>query len=407
MIVGVAFEGQLVQYELAPHQLHGHWTGPLPSASDSLRNQVRNALERPHEYPPLSSSVVPGDRVVIPTDPWIPNLSEVLDVLCSVLLGAGVEASDITILWTKPNPVHPPAIPDGVKAETHGPGDRERSAYLATTTTGRRVYLDRLATDADVVIPVGALSYAGGEYRGPWSEVFPGLSDLRPREAEVPPKRTAPQLDPATGLEEAAEVGWLLGSHFQVGLVVGADGVANVIAGQQDEVRRRGVEAIAAQWSVQVEEPVDLVIAGIGVRWKPATLDDLATALETATRLVRVGGKIVLLAKLMDVQPGQALRRIAELDDPRQGLTALRGLKREPDYPVARRLVKALAHADIYLYSELEPEFVESLGLIPLDDPSDARRLVERCGSCIMISPAERMRVEQAERAASSPEGSP
>ncbi len=60
----------------------------------------------------------------------------------------------------------------------HDPDDRAQIAYLASTKEGRRVYLNRLLTDADVVVPVGRLGYdpiLG--FRGPWSLLFPGLSD--------------------------------------------------------------------------------------------------------------------------------------------------------------------------------------------------------------------------------------
>lgn len=409
MIVGVAYEGEIAQFELEPRQLLGEWSGPRPDTSASLRGQVRAALASPLGYPPLAKAVVPGDRVVVPTDPSIPCVAEALAALCEVLQESGVEARDITVLSTS-GPEPRPDLPPGVRFEVHDPDDRERIAYLATSSTGHRIYLNRLATDADVVVPVGMLAYeGGGQYRGPWSEVFPGLADLRTRQEFAQDDaawRAQPQTDSGAGALDAAEVGWLLGSHFQVGLIPGAATVAGVVAGHQDEVRRQGVEILDASWVVRPEAQADLVVVGIGVTWKPTTLDDLAAGLETATQLVRVGGKVVVLANLAEVEPGPALRKLAELDDPRQGLQELRAWKRKADYPLARRFVKALGRADIYLSSRLEPAFVEAVGMVPLDDPSDARRLVQRCASCIAVSPAERMRVEILERR-DSPELAP
>ena len=70
------------------------------------------------------------------------------------------------------------ALPEGVALAIHNPADRKQLAYLASTSEGRRVYLNRLLTDADVVVPVGRLGYdAVLGYRGPWGLIFPGLSD--------------------------------------------------------------------------------------------------------------------------------------------------------------------------------------------------------------------------------------
>jgi hypothetical protein len=393
MIIGVAYGGETAQFALDPGKLLAHWSGPPRDGATTVGSQTRAALEAPLGFPPLARSVVPGDRVVIPTDPSLPDASEVLGALCEILLASGVEAQDITVLATGTTPPHGPwHLPPGVRIEAHDPEDPSGLAYLATTSSGRRIYVDRRATDADVVVPVGVLGYGSRErYHGPWSEVFPGLADSRTR--GEPGRPSAPRGEPPAGLGESAEVSWLLGSQFHVGLAVGLSGVVGVIAGHQDEVLRRGAEAIDASWSVRAETPAELVVAGIGVPWKPTTLEDLAAGLGTAARLARVNGKVLALTDLAEIGPARTLRRLAELDDPRQGLGALRGLHRERDYPAAQRIVSALARADLYLCSRLEPELVEAIGMIPLDHPQEARRLLELCDSCLAIHPAERMRV--------------
>ena len=82
------------------------------------------------------------------------------------------------------------------------PGIAAGLAYLAATKEGRRIYLNRLLTDADVVIPVGRLGYdpiLG--HRGPWSVLFPELSDRATIEAHRgqlrgPDSEAAPALGP-------------------------------------------------------------------------------------------------------------------------------------------------------------------------------------------------------------------
>ncbi len=398
MLVGVDYEDQCVQYELDDNRLVGRWTGPASDPKSLVRDHLREALEHPRGYPPLRQVVVPGDRVVIPLDPFTPNLTEILATLCEVLQDAGVAADAITVLATDSPTSQQLALPVGVALEVHDPSDRSRIAYLASTSSGRRIYLDRLATDADVVVPVGTLSYGPGPlgYRGPWSEVFPGLSDDKTRrEIQTPGDLNGQSLEKnrSVAMAEAAEVNWLLGSLFQIGVEVGVSGTTGIIAGHEDMVRKCGVEAVDASWTVHLDEPADLAVAGIGVPWKPTTLDDLAAGLETAARLTRLGGKVVVLSQV-SATPGRAIQRLAQVDDPRLGPQALRGLEHEEDYRVALQLATALGRADIYLFSALERDLVEGLGMIPLDNPKDARRLLETCASCVVLSPADWMRAE-------------
>src|SRR5690606_33190636 len=105
--------------------------------------------------------------------------------------------------------------------------------YLASTKAGRRIYLNRALTEADVVVPVGALGFDPVlGYRGPWSTLFPGLSNAETQQAER--RSAAGSGRRGSVLEESAEVSWLLGSLFHVGVLpgVGGSGAAGVIAGE-------------------------------------------------------------------------------------------------------------------------------------------------------------------------------
>jgi hypothetical protein len=67
----------------------------------------------------------------------------------------------------------------------------------------------------------------------------------------------------------------------------------------------------------------------------------------------------------------------------------LRGHETAPDYTIAQQMARAMAWADIYLLSSLDPELVESSSLIVLDRPEEVRRLVAVSRSCIFLSQAE------------------
>ena len=63
----------------------------------------------------------------------------------------------------------------------------------------------------------------------------------------------------------------------------------------------------------------------------------------------------------------------------------------------ARSIALAISHAEVYLLSRLDPSLVEDLGMIPLETPSQAQKLLDANPSCVVLSPAERMRAQVSE----------
>lgn len=396
MRVTVAYQDGRLELDVPEDRLGGAGGGPAGLPAGEVRGRVVAALEDPADYPPLLRALVPGDRVVVPFDPDLPAADSVLGGLCEVLIRGGIEPGAITLLGRPGSGID--GLPDGVAVVAHDPDDKPQLAYLATTSGGRRIYLNRLVVDADVVVPVGLLAYdAFLGYRGPWQALFPGASDAEARRdllrlgddpAEVPsPDRPNP------ALVESAEVSWLLGSQFQVGIVPGATGLARVIAGLDEAVKREGSRAVDDAWRLTVESRAELVVAGVGVDGRPTGLDTLAEALAAATMAVRPGGKIAILSRA--VGPiGPALGRLIEVGDPRRGLSALKGRRDDEDYADARRIAVALASADVYLLSDLNPDLVDDLGIIPLGKAEEVRRLVAASTDCIALSRAELTRVD-------------
>lgn len=400
MRMDVAYEGGSAALEIDDQRVIGVWQGPAGRPEAPLRPRVRGALEQPRDFPPLRRAVVPGDHVVLPVSPGIPELSEILEVVCEILQDAGVLRPDITVLWPGPSPPPPAAtLPDGVVLAVHDPDDRASLAYLASTSTDRRVYLNRLLTDADFVLPIGRLGFDPTlGYAGPWSAIYPAMSDTATRRelaATAPSARPDPShVRPA--LAEATEVGWLLGSQLQVGVAVVRDGAGAIEAGRDDSVRREGARLVDRDWTVSAPTTADLVVAGLGRAGDRAGWTELAAGLATAARLVRPGGKIVLLSQVSGA-PGPALQHLSSLSEPELGPSGLAGHRDDPDYPIARQIAETLVRADVYLLSRLDPDLVEGLGLVPLSRPEDVRRLAALADSVFVVESAEAVQVDIAD----------
>ena len=374
-------------------RLLGYWSGQAataPADSPSFAQGFAAALAAPRDFPPLSLAIVPGDRVAVALDLPAIEAGPAVAALARVLAEADV--AEFTVISTSPTPG---SLPPGVTWEVHDPDDQTRIAYLATTQEGQRVYLNRLIVDADLVLPVGTLGFDRAlGYRGPWSALYPGLSDratqtrFRGLASDAPVSPGA--LRPA--LAESSEVGWLIGCQLQVGVLPGGPQVASeVIAGLESVVRAQGIAAVDRDWTFQAPERADVVVAGVGGSGRFASMDDLGAALASATRLVRRGGKIVALARV-DGTIGPAVRRLAGVENPKAALNRLRGHEGEADYIAAQQIATTLAWADIYLYSGLDADSVEDLAIIPLSRPEEARKLASAAPSLIVLNDAERTR---------------
>jgi hypothetical protein len=400
MQVAIDFQDERLDLDIPEGRLVAGWHAAAGVEAAAVRALVHEALEAPRHYPPLRQAVVPGDRVVVALDNGVPQPGQVVAAVCETLIDAGVDAPSITVLTPSPSPLPT----DERRSERdvvwaiHDPDDRNGLAYLASTTEGRRVYLNRLLTDADVVVPVGRLGYDPVlGYRGPWSVLFPGLSDrATARALGAGPGIDWPDRDrPPAAFDESAEVSWLLGCQFHLGLLVGARGPLEAVAGLDTVVRDAGLRRLDETWTFEAPARAELVVIGIGQPGQKATFEHLADGLANAHRLVERGGKIVALSRAGG-PVGPAFRRLIELDDPRQGLAALRGHEDDPDIVAARRLAGALAWADIYLLSAFDAELIGESPIVPLEHPEQVRRLVAASRSCLVLSQADSARARVA-----------
>ena len=133
-------------------------------------------LEAPSGFPPLRQCSSPAIASLLRSDPICPKWGWSLCALFDVLQVSGVTSDMVTLLTQSDFPAH--FVPADVAIKRHDPEDRRNLAYLASTAADRRVYLSRELTDADIVIPIGRLEDDPTlGTAGPWSVIFPGLSE--------------------------------------------------------------------------------------------------------------------------------------------------------------------------------------------------------------------------------------
>lgn len=386
MDVSVGFGLKRFTCEIPPERVVEYWRGPESLNQARIPDLAREAISSPLQFPPLRSAIVPGDRVVLAVDVRVPALAAILEEVAATLQSSGVERESIHVVGVGPEPLGD-LLPREIEASAHDPSDRNAMAYLASTADGRRVYLNRQLTDADVVIAIGRLTFDPAiGCAGPWSVIFPGSSDAETQTSG----RARMGRSNGRAADEAVEVCWLLGSQFGVGVLPAADstGVASIRAGLMPALRDEAERLLKESWVCRPPGQADLVVCGVGAGPPHATFDMLGAALEAATAAVRPRGAIVIMSDASGTI-GRAWELVASESEREKNPSGARAARSEPDAFSASQLAAALARAKVYLLSNLDATAVEDLSIVPLDEPADAARLITAAKACTFVNRAE------------------
>lgn len=375
---------------------------PAPEPVPDLQVALRHALGEPLEFPPLSRAVVPGDHVVLALDRHTPQAATLVAEVYQVLTAHGVAPADILILQptslagpkvTDPRTNLPEDVRNVVQWRVHDATDPQQQAYLATTASGERIYLDRDVVHADFVMSIGQIGFDPVlGYRGTNTVLYPGLSST----AAVQKARgfghqeLAPE-DERPLRQLVDEIGWLLGIQFSLQVLPSrGNGVSAVLAGFEQSVWQRGRELLAAQREVQLPERAEIVVISIDADAAGHGWEQVGAALATARSLVKRGGKVVILSELngacSDLSDGMQL--IRDCRSPREALKPLRD-RVPPDFLPATQLAQMADWGKIYLLSRLDSALVEDLFMIPLDSEQEVSRLLAGDATCAIIEGAQ------------------
>ncbi|HMP01235.1 MAG TPA: lactate racemase domain-containing protein [Gemmatales bacterium] len=400
--VTLSFAREQTVLELEPDvvQIVGSPTLLAPLAD--TRAATVAALEEPLDFPPLYRALTPDDHIALVVAEDLAELPAILAGVLEQLERAGVQRSAVTLV-VPPRQIdaetvwHRKADHLGpLHLEVHDPRDDRKLAYLANTKAGRRVYLNRTVVDADQVVVVGRAAFDPVfGFTGGVAELFPGLSDQPTRQAFLA-RPSLSQTGQVHGLAEteAEEVGWLLGMPFFIqGVETTDDRLSMVAAGGAAAVRAH-TSAALLRTVLHRATSADLVIATLTGDPERQTLTQVAAALETAGRIVRPGGRIVVLSRARAaLSAGFELLRQAERPE-----LALRQARQQGmvDAVSLWQWITALQHAKVALLSDLANETAEELFVTPLERPEQLGRLAASAQSVLIIPDAHRRLVHLA-----------
>jgi nickel-dependent lactate racemase len=357
---------------------------------------MRAALNEPLGLnAPLHRAVTPDDKICVVLDEQLPHISELLEALLQELSLGSVLPNAVTVL-VPPNGGQgkwidelPEELED-ITIEVHDVEVETKRAYLATTKAGRRVYLNRTLVEADYIITLTGRRYDPTfGYAGAEVSLFPTFADGETL-AEFVGKfnlEVAP-LELSKHAEESLEIAWLLGTPTFIQVIEGAaDTIQDIVA----TLPSHGVEGIRrqnARWRGTASQRADLVIAAISGDPERITFEDLANALNSASRVVSARGKIALLTEAGPTmrEGAELLRSIDELD----GIGRILKKRKPDDWAAAAQWVEAAQFGHLFLASDWPDEVVEELFATPFHSTEQLQKLIDSSRSILIIPDAHK-----------------
>ncbi|MCA9241297.1 MAG: hypothetical protein KDA37_13900 [Planctomycetales bacterium] len=363
------------------------------------RRAAAEALDAPLGFPPLSSAVVPGDRVAVALGESIPQLAAVAAGIADALHFAGVE-SFRTVLVTSNQAdaalleaARGDTLPTDIGVVRHDPTDENELCWAGVTRDDdQAVMINRALYEADLLLPVSCTRPPGDrEHRGAYGGLYPAFSSAESMEEY---RRTVSERHDWWS-KRTDEVGWVLGAPLVVQVTPGEQGqVAAVAAGAPQEVCEEGQKTSRANWRRQPRLDADLVIATISGEGERQSWDDVARALLAAEAFTRPGAAVALCTSLR--QPmGRSLARLRKEPDLE---TAARKLAKDAhaDTWAAEQILRCLARGPLFLMSRLDPEAVEESGIGPIANGEELQRLADRFGAVAVLQDAQHVVIHEA-----------
>ncbi len=358
--------------------------------------EVRRALEHPIGTLRLRELVKPGRKIAIVTSDIsrpMPTWT-VMPPLLDELYAAGVSPADITLVFALGS--HRGHTPEEmrrlagerafreIRMTDSAPDDVVR---LGTTSAGTPVDITRVVAEADFRIALGNIEfhYFAG-YSGGAKAIMPGVSTPAAIQANhrmmVRPEACAGRLDgnPVRADIEEAErfcpVGFLLNVVLdEHKTIVGA------FAGDVTLAHREGCRFLDRMYRCPIPEKADIVLVSQGGAPKDANLYQTQKALDNAKYALKPGGTMIVIGACREGFGSKVFEEWITSAPTARSMIERIGREFRLGGHKAAAIAMVLETARIDLVSELDPDLVRSIFLVPQPDARTAfEEALERHG---------------------------
>lgn len=349
-------------------------TGPTGEA------EIRRALAEPIDSPCLREIVKPGEKVAIVTSditrPMPTHL--VMPALLEELYTAGAKREDITLVFALGS--HRPHTTEerrklageqtfgAIRCLDSDPGDCIR---MGVTSAGTPVDVTRIVAEADRCICLGNIEYhyfAG--YSGGAKAIMPGVSSRAAIQANhsmmVRPEARAGALEDNPLRRDIEEAGMICGIDFILNVVLGEHKeILRAAAGHPVNAHRAGCAFLDTLYRKELLWAADIVLVSQGGAPKDLNLYQVQKALDNARHAVRPGGIIVLIGSCKEGLGERVFEEWMTTSPSPQAMIERISRDFQLGGHKAAAIAITLQKAEVWLVSELEPDFVRSVFLTP------------------------------------------
>ena len=367
--------------------------------------EVKRALNEPIGCARLSEIVHPGETIAIVTSDISRPMptSVVMPALLDELYAAGISKEDITLVFalgshrrqTKEEQEHlagERAFRE-IKCVDSDPDD---CIHLGDTPHGTPIDITRVVAKADRRICLGNIEYhyfAG--YSGGIKAIFPGSSTRAAIQANhsmmVEEKAYAGNLDHNPVRDDLEEVRKHLSVDFILNVVLDEHKqIVKAFAGHIEDAHRAGCAFLDTMYQIKIPRRADIVVVSQGGAPKDLNLYQTQKALDNAKHAIKDGGIIVLVGSCREGLGEKTFETwLTEAEKPDDLIE--RVMK---DFQLGGHKAAAIAmvrkKAEIYLVSDMEPEFVKTLFMEPFDTVQkafDAALQKKGAGAKVIVMP--------------------
>ena len=376
----------------------------LPGLPD-LKAAVLSALENPTGGKGLAELASPGKTVAIlvdditrtvPTDrileiflPYLDRLGFNIDritVICAVGAHRALTEKELQDLLGR--------FRGRLRVINHDPDDEDNLVPLGSTSLGTKLKINRVFHEADVKLIICDTEYhqfCG--YGGGAKSVLPGISD-RASIQTCHSRFEAPGAEPGRiegnpVREEIDEAGRMAGVDLILNVVLNdRKEIVRVFAGDVYEAFAAGSRIVDEMYRVDLAKRADTVIVSAGGWPKDINLYQAQKAIESGVRVVRKGGKVVLLAECREGAGSklfhQWMTQEKDLD------TIIRKIREKFILGAhkAFQFARELKWADVFLYSSMDPELIEQYYMHPLGEFEQIEGIVAGSESIVILPQA-------------------
>jgi len=373
--------------EIDDRYLDGILTANEAEIPESEEIEIRNALLNPIGSGQIKDIVTPGKKIAIVTSDITRPMPtyKVMPILLDELYAAGVDAKDITLVFALgSHRKHTQEEMQKLAGERAWKeircidSDPNDCIHLGTTKAGTPVDITRIVAEADYRICLGNIEfhYFAG-YSGGAKAIMPGVSTRDAIQANhsmmVRPEACAGNLENNPIRNDIEEAGRICGIDFILNVVLSEHKkILKAVAGDPVEAHRVGCKYLDALYLKELEKPSDIVLVSQGGAPKDLNLYQTQKALDNARHAVKEGGIIILIGSCKEGLGERVFEEWMTTSPSPEAMIERIGRDFQLGGHKAAAIAMTLQKADIYLVSEMEPDFVKSLFLTPMPDVQTA-----------------------------------